>query len=167
VANHLYRHFDQEGCLLYIGVSISALHRFVQHRAAEWFLRIKRVEIESFATREEALLAESAAIKSEKPLFNIAHKQKVEKQKVEKQKVEKRKVEKRKVEKEKQIKNLEGIRVRLKVRTTFGRWKGTGVVVEDYGDGILKIIRDDFVYSDESIDTGHVQCCRNEVSVLK
>jgi len=157
VANHLYRHFDQEGCLLYIGVSISALHRFVQHRAAEWFLRIKRVEIESFATREEALLAESAAIKSEKPLFNIAHKQKVEKQKVEKQKVEK----------EKQIKNLEGIRVRLKVRTTFGRWKGTGVVVEDYGDGILKIIRDDFVYSDESIDTGHVQCCRNEVSVLK
>ena len=157
MANHLYRHFDQEGCLLYIGVSISALHRFVQHRAAEWFLRIKRVEIESFATREEALLAESAAIKSEKPLFNIAHKQKVEKQKVEKQKVEK----------EKQIKNLEGIRVRLKVRTTFGRWKGTGVVVEDYGDGILKIIRDDFVYSDESIDTGHVQCCRNEVSVLK
>ncbi len=59
----LYRHFDCNGVLLYVGVSLSALHRLSKHRKhAHWFNQIKRVEIEDFETREEALAAEGDAI---------------------------------------------------------------------------------------------------------
>jgi excinuclease UvrABC nuclease subunit len=70
--NHLYRHFAADGTLLYVGISLSAFQRLAQHRSrAHWFEQIARVEMEQFATREEALAAERVAIEHEKPLFNI------------------------------------------------------------------------------------------------
>jgi hypothetical protein len=58
--------------LLYVGVSLSALHRLGQHRDhAHWYAKIKRVEIEQFQTRKEALAAEKAAIQREGPLYNV------------------------------------------------------------------------------------------------
>src|SRR5438067_656371 len=36
----LYRHFDADGTLLYVGISLSALQRLRGHRAAEWIDRI-------------------------------------------------------------------------------------------------------------------------------
>ena len=70
----MYRHFDKNGKLLYVGVSYTTFERLMQHRAAsDWFDRIVRIEIERFPTREAALWAEEIAIKEEKPLFNVGH----------------------------------------------------------------------------------------------
>jgi hypothetical protein len=69
----LYRHFDNAGRLLYVGISLNAFHRLAQHKQhSHWFSRVAHVEIERFPTRMAALLAERAAIRDEKPLHNIA-----------------------------------------------------------------------------------------------
>lgn len=68
----LYRHFDKSGVLLYIGISSSATARAVQHHnGSRWADLIARIDVEHYDTREEALAAESAAIKTEKPPFNV------------------------------------------------------------------------------------------------
>ncbi len=70
-AFHLYRHFDAQGVLLYVGVSLSAIARLCQHRTdAAWFHEIARVELQGYATREDSLLAERIAIQAERPLHN-------------------------------------------------------------------------------------------------
>jgi hypothetical protein len=69
----LYRHFDSEGQLLYVGISISALERYKQHSGTEWFPSVSQITVEHFPTREEAAKAEVLAIKTEKPKFNIRH----------------------------------------------------------------------------------------------
>lgn len=67
----LYRHFDGDGKLLYIGTSLSALIRLDGHsREAEWFGQIASVTIEKFETRRAALYAEAVAIAQENPPFN-------------------------------------------------------------------------------------------------
>jgi hypothetical protein len=73
----LYRHFDVDGNLLYVGISLSAVHRLSQHKEhSHWAGQIKRVEVESFDTREEALIAETLAIQSENPKHNLAKRKK-------------------------------------------------------------------------------------------
>ena len=67
----LYRHFDSDGRLLYVGISLSAIIRLAEHRASPWFDDIAHVEIEHRSTRKAALAAERAAIRNEKPLHNI------------------------------------------------------------------------------------------------
>lgn len=70
----LYRHFDAEGRLLYVGISLSAVFRLSQHKSvSHWVPEIARVTIENFPSREDAIKAERAAIRSEKPLHNKAH----------------------------------------------------------------------------------------------
>lgn len=70
---HLYRHFDDAGRLLYVGVSLSALFRLLQHHStAHWGEEIVTVTIERFATRAEVLRAEREAIENESPLYNVA-----------------------------------------------------------------------------------------------
>lgn len=73
----LYRHFDADGELLYIGISLSWPVRTKAHAgSSRWFDRVARVEIEQFETREAALDAEREAIKAEKPKFNIIYNRK-------------------------------------------------------------------------------------------
>ena len=68
----LYRHFDAEGCLLYVGISLSALVRTRQHRDnSSWFPNVVKITIETYATRDEALEAETLAIERERPVFNV------------------------------------------------------------------------------------------------
>jgi hypothetical protein len=67
----LYRHFDQDGALLYVGISLNAVSCLSAHRRSPWSNRIARIEVESHPTREAALAAELAAIRNEKPLHNI------------------------------------------------------------------------------------------------
>lgn len=70
----LYRHFDVEGALLYVGISVSWPARTKAHAGgSRWFDLVAKVEIERFETREAALDAERKAIKAEKPRFNIIH----------------------------------------------------------------------------------------------
>ena len=67
----LYRHFDADGRLLYVGISLSVVSRLAQHReSAKWFSRISKVTVESYETREDALDAENNAIARENPIFN-------------------------------------------------------------------------------------------------
>ncbi len=69
---YLYRHFNADNELLYVGISLSALNRLGQHRDnSHWFDTISRVDIQKFDTKEEALSAETLAIREEKPRHNI------------------------------------------------------------------------------------------------
>lgn len=73
-AHHLYRHFDESGKLLYVGISLNAVSRLVGHkRASPWVWSIARMEVETFPTREQAEAAERAAIRNDRPLFNATH----------------------------------------------------------------------------------------------
>ncbi len=68
----LYRHFDNDGKLLYVGISLNAVKRLAQHKIhAHWFESISQIKIESFETREAAVLAERNAISNENPIHNL------------------------------------------------------------------------------------------------
>lgn len=70
----LYRHFADDGRLLYVGISLSWPARTKAHSAtSRWFDQVARVEIEQFETRDDALNAEREAIIRERPEFNIVH----------------------------------------------------------------------------------------------
>ena len=72
---HLYKHYDRRSRLLYVGISLSALQRLIQHRVdAEWFNEIHMIVVEKFPTREKALREETKLIKKHKPPFNKAQK---------------------------------------------------------------------------------------------
>lgn len=67
----LYRHFDQAGQLLYVGISLSPFTRARQHGMhSPWFEDVTRINIEWFETRSQAETAEYQAIKRERPLHN-------------------------------------------------------------------------------------------------
>lgn len=69
----LYRHFDTDGRLLYVGVSLSTVARLSSHMCeSKWSGQIASITIERFPTRQEALAAEAAAIKLERPAHNVA-----------------------------------------------------------------------------------------------
>lgn len=67
----LYRHFDCDDRLLYIGRSIDALIRLMGHKAvSHWYDQIKKVTIEKFDNSESLITAERRAIVAEQPIFN-------------------------------------------------------------------------------------------------
>lgn len=69
----LYRHFDSNGRLLYVGISKNALARLGGHKSDKsWYGEIATVTIETFNSRAEALRCEAAAILNENPKYNIA-----------------------------------------------------------------------------------------------
>jgi predicted GIY-YIG superfamily endonuclease len=68
----LYRHWDKDNNLLYVGISYCSLTRLKQHsKSAKWFKEVANVTIEQFSTRKEAEEAELKAIRTEKPEYNI------------------------------------------------------------------------------------------------
>lgn len=70
----LYRHFDKDDVLLYVGVSLSAVNRLSQHKTASpWFADIVKVTVEYFPSRYSAESAEREAIRKEKPKYNKRH----------------------------------------------------------------------------------------------
>ena len=72
--HQLYRHFNSDEELLYVGVSLSALARLCQHKAkSEWYSQITRIEIENWPTRNAAEEAEKILIAHFKPAHNITH----------------------------------------------------------------------------------------------
>lgn len=67
----LYRHYDADDKLLYIGVSLCQPKRLDQHkRTSDWFWEIAKITIEHFDTLEEAKAAERDAIRAENPSRN-------------------------------------------------------------------------------------------------
>lgn len=68
----LYRHFDADGRLLYVGIALCAIYRLDEHmERSAWRNSIKRVEIERHPTRRHAKYAEAVAIRDEKPIHNV------------------------------------------------------------------------------------------------
>lgn len=67
----VYRHFSNNGTLLYVGVSASVMSRLFDHRdGAHWYDDVTRVDLEWFPNRKAALAAERKAIKEEFPAYN-------------------------------------------------------------------------------------------------
>jgi len=70
----LYRFFDKDDILLYVGISINAAMRSSQHRQDKhWWSDVARMEVEHTKSRDEALQRERDAIRIEQPLHNIVH----------------------------------------------------------------------------------------------
>ncbi|MFD7016092.1 GIY-YIG nuclease family protein [Streptomyces sp. NPDC059928] len=69
----LYRLYDSDDRLLYIGVTKNPPRRFAAHRSDKpWWPNVARREVSWWPTRYEAGRAESAAIWNESPLYNQA-----------------------------------------------------------------------------------------------
>lgn len=74
----LYRYFNKDNTLLYIGESLHAVGRACQHRAvSSWYFESTTMTIERFDCKKDARAAERIAIKEEKPLHNIVHNNKI------------------------------------------------------------------------------------------
>jgi hypothetical protein len=68
----LYRHFDADGRLLYVGISMRPFQRLYNHDRSHWSQDIATVRIEWFDARKDALQAELRAITTESPAHNLA-----------------------------------------------------------------------------------------------
>jgi predicted GIY-YIG superfamily endonuclease len=67
----LYRAFNSQDELLYVGISYDFLSRLKEHRhTSKWHKLAVKVTLEHFDTRQEAEQSELQAIQNEKPLFN-------------------------------------------------------------------------------------------------
>jgi S-DNA-T family DNA segregation ATPase FtsK/SpoIIIE len=70
----LYRHFDAEGRLLYVGITNNYRRRSGEHEDSKpWWRLVASTTVERFPTRKEAEAAEKAAIKTEWPEKNDLH----------------------------------------------------------------------------------------------
>lgn len=70
----VYRYYDINDRLLYVGMSISAVKRLQMHKSkARWIDRVTTIRIEKFHSKREALNAEKKAIETERPEFNVTY----------------------------------------------------------------------------------------------
>lgn len=70
----LYRFYDADGRLLYVGITDLPGRRFKEHSAAkDWWPLVVEIKIEHLSSRPELEASEAAAIKAERPLYNVEH----------------------------------------------------------------------------------------------
>lgn len=67
----LYRHYDSNGNLLYVGISASALVRMLGHARSPWYHSVTKITISKYKTRPSAIKAEKLAIVNENPKHNL------------------------------------------------------------------------------------------------
>lgn len=71
-AHTLYRMFDADGRLLYVGITLDVGERFAMHRQGKsWWPAVAVIRLEHFATREDLEAAEAAVIAAEQPAYNV------------------------------------------------------------------------------------------------
>ena len=69
----LYRHFDENGVLLYVGISRKLLARIYNHEIrSPWFHLVHNIRTTHFPSAELAESAEAVAIATEFPLHNVS-----------------------------------------------------------------------------------------------
>jgi DNA-directed RNA polymerase subunit N (RpoN/RPB10) len=67
----VYRAYDAQGQLLYVGKSIGLLTRLRDHRSTDkWWKAISRLELEHFDSPEDAFVREAQLIHELKPPYN-------------------------------------------------------------------------------------------------
>lgn len=72
----LYRFYDKDERLLYVGISLHAAQRASNHRMDKaWWSDVTRMDVQhlNVATRPEAEAIERRAITDERPLYNVTH----------------------------------------------------------------------------------------------
>lgn len=70
----LYRLYDSDDNLLYVGIAGNPGRRFEQHHDEKpWWSEVARTDLQHYDERAAALIAEQAAIVAEKPLHNVVH----------------------------------------------------------------------------------------------
>jgi hypothetical protein len=68
----LYRHYDEEDRLLYVGIAVNLRKRTGDHRrSSSWWTFRDHSSGSVYRTSDEARQAERQAIKNESPLFNL------------------------------------------------------------------------------------------------
>ena len=67
----LYRFYSDNDELLYVGIAFNPTVRFRRHRKAEWWHLAVRHTVVRFPSRPEAEAAETKAIQTELPRYNI------------------------------------------------------------------------------------------------
>ena len=71
----VYRMYDEDDRLLYIGASSETLGRFRAHASNpeyDWYEDVRTIKIEKHPTMRDALEAERAAIQAESPVYNVS-----------------------------------------------------------------------------------------------
>lgn len=72
-ATTLYRLYDADGQLLYVGIAVDTERRFAEHaKTKPWWPQVARTDLDHHRYRTDAQDAERAAIRTECPLHNIA-----------------------------------------------------------------------------------------------
>ena len=70
----LYRHYDINNNLLYVGISDCSKRRFEEHlKNSSWSKLSAKMNVDYYPTRNHALDAERKAIKTEMPIWNKTH----------------------------------------------------------------------------------------------
>lgn len=68
----LYRFYDEDGSLLYVGITCRPSERWKRHAAGKpWWLDVAEVRLQHYLGRDAVLTAEVAAIQTEYPRYNI------------------------------------------------------------------------------------------------
>lgn len=67
----VYRLYDAEGALLYVGLTKNPLGRFSKHGAKPWWREVAYKELVWFDNRTDAQVAERQAIFHEEPVHNV------------------------------------------------------------------------------------------------
>lgn len=67
----LYRFYDADGALLYIGICGEPLKRWYTHADKEWWPNVQTFRVVWFPSRDEAAHAEAETIIAERPRHNI------------------------------------------------------------------------------------------------
>ncbi len=68
----LYRFYDANDALLYVGITCNPTRRMEKHRGEKpWWTQVARISLEQYGDRQSVLAAERAAIGAERPLHNI------------------------------------------------------------------------------------------------
>ncbi|MFJ8852310.1 GIY-YIG nuclease family protein [Streptomyces sp. NPDC102437] len=71
VGPHVYRFYAEDREALYIGVTCGTALRWADHRrSSPWWSEARYVAVSFYGTYEQAMVAEAAAIKAERPCFN-------------------------------------------------------------------------------------------------
>lgn len=67
----LYRFFDADDALLYVGITVNLPIRLRAHAHKGWHAETRRITVDWFDTEDAAREAERQAIRSERPLHNV------------------------------------------------------------------------------------------------
>lgn len=74
MSNILYRIFDADGALLYVGATTNPGKRYRDHSIIQaWWDEASTITLQHLDTYEELAVAEVAAIKAEKPKYNVSN----------------------------------------------------------------------------------------------